>query len=198
LVKDARCLHGSGTRQRAADRNRNARFGCGSLPLAAAGLIFHRALGSPAGGRQGRLRAASWILPPQSADHRNPAWESPHSLTTQARITIGASAVKNSIRTALAELRRRFEELYGDRLTTMLLYGSQARGNAKPGSDTDVLVVLKGPVDSGREIERTLDIVSDLSLRFNEVITCVFMDDERFARRTGPLLRNVGREGVAV
>lgn len=106
--------------------------------------------------------------------------------------------MKNSLRTALAELRRRFEELYGDRLITMLLYGSQARGDAQPGSDTDVLVVLKGPVDSGREIERTLDIVSDLSLRFNEVITCVFMDDERFARRKGPLLRNVRREGVAV
>lgn len=106
--------------------------------------------------------------------------------------------MQDRLRTMLAELRRRFETLYGDRLVTMVLYGSQARGDAKPGADTDVLVVLKGPVDSAREIERTLDIVSELSLHSSEVITCVFMDHDRFAHRSGPLLRNVRREGVPV
>jgi predicted nucleotidyltransferase len=103
-----------------------------------------------------------------------------------------------SLRAVLSELRRRFSVLYGDRLVTLLLYGSQARGDQGPGSDTDVLVVLKGPVDSAAEIERTLDIVADLSLRSNEVISCVFMDEERFTGQGGPLLRNIRREGVPV
>jgi len=34
-------------------------------------------------------------------------------------------------RSILAELRRRFETLYGDRLARMILYGSQARGDAR-------------------------------------------------------------------
>jgi len=102
------------------------------------------------------------------------------------------------LRGILGELRHRFERLYGERLVEMVLYGSRARGDGDPCSDTDVLVVLRGPVRPGDEIERTGEIVADISLRFGEVITCVFMDQERFAHRNGPFLRNVRKEGVAL
>jgi predicted nucleotidyltransferase len=98
----------------------------------------------------------------------------------------------------LAELRRRFEALYGERLVQMILFGSQARGDAVPGSDIDILVVLKDPVQPGEEIDRTIDTVADLSLQHNEVISCVFMGEERFMHRYGPLLRNIRREGIRI
>ena len=98
----------------------------------------------------------------------------------------------------LAELRRRFEALYGPRLVRMVLYGSQARGDAEPGSDIDVLVVLNGEVDPCREIDRTIDEVVAVSLENDVVISCVFMDEHRFRHRNGPLLRNIRREGVAI
>ena len=47
------------------------------------------------------------------------------------------------------QLRSHFEQLYGDRLTQMVIYGSQARGDAHPDSDIDVLVILKAPVQAG-------------------------------------------------
>lgn len=50
------------------------------------------------------------------------------------------------IEEALAELERQFGELYGDGPVQMLLYGSHARGDARPGSGIDVLVVLRGSV----------------------------------------------------
>ena len=98
----------------------------------------------------------------------------------------------------LAELRCRLEALYGVRLLQMVLYGSQARGDANPASDIDVLVVLQGPVQSGEEIIRTGGIVADLSLRYGVVLACMFMDQEQFTDGQGPLLRNVRREGIAV
>lgn len=100
------------------------------------------------------------------------------------------------IRAALAELRQRFEALYGDRLVRILLFGSQARGDAVDGSDVDVLVVLRGPVNPGEEIARTGGVVAELSLAHDLVIACVFIDDEHYRTRQGPLLRNVRREGV--
>ncbi len=106
--------------------------------------------------------------------------------------------MSEKINAILTDLHRRFEKLYGDRLVKMVLYGSQARGDAEEGSDIDVLVVLKGPVSPGVEIDRTIDDVAELSLENNEVICCVFMDEERFTSRNGPFLRNIRREGVAV
>lgn len=102
------------------------------------------------------------------------------------------------LKSLLPELRRRFEALYGTRLVQLVLYGSQARGDAEPGSDIDVLVVLKGPVKPGEEIRRTLDDVVELSLQNNVVFSCVFVTDERFQREQSPLLMNVRREGVPI
>ena len=102
------------------------------------------------------------------------------------------------IQTILTELRRRFEALYGERLVRMVLFGSQARGDAEPGSDIDVLVVLKGLVSPCEEIARTINDVADLSLTHSEVISCVFVSEDQFERERSPLLLNVRREGVAV
>lgn len=106
--------------------------------------------------------------------------------------------LNDRLRKILGELREHFEELYGDRLVEMVLYGSQARGDANRESDIDVLVVLKGPVRSAAEIDRTLDIIADLSLEYNVLVSCVFMDEHHFITRAGPFLRNVRREGVPV
>jgi len=40
--------------------------------------------------------------------------------------------------------------------------------------------------------------VAELSLRADRTISCVFVDDDRFHRGQGPLLRNTRREGVAL
>jgi len=111
------------------------------------------------------------------------------------KVTVWVDAQTQAL---VAELRHRLEALYGPRLVLMMLYGSQARGEAELGSDIDVLIVLRGPVSPGEEIVRTGEIVADLSLRFNKVLSCLFMDEERFTHRNGPLLRNVRKEGVMV
>jgi predicted nucleotidyltransferase len=98
----------------------------------------------------------------------------------------------------LTKLRTGFERLYGPRFVRMLLYGSQARGDATPESDIDVLVVLQGPVDPGLEIARTAQYTASLSLQYNVVLSCAFISEERFRSERSPFLLNVHREGVPV
>jgi len=96
----------------------------------------------------------------------------------------------------LAELRSCFESIYGDRLRQLVLFGSQARGDTEPGSDIDILVVLRGTVKPGEEIARTGTITAALSLKYDVVISCAFVSEERYNTEHSPLLLNVRKEGV--
>lgn len=104
----------------------------------------------------------------------------------------------SQLQTILADLHSRLGAIYGDRLVQLILYGSQARGDAETGSDIDVMVVLRRAVKPSREISRTGEIVSELSLKFGVVISCLFISASRFAREKSPLLLNVRREGIAI
>jgi predicted nucleotidyltransferase len=98
----------------------------------------------------------------------------------------------------LQELRTGLESIYGPRLASVILLGSQARGDAAPASDIDVLVVLDGNVEPGKEIARTGRTVAALSLKFELVISCIFISAERYSREQTPLLLNIRNEGVAI
>ncbi|MFN9176841.1 MAG: nucleotidyltransferase domain-containing protein [Synechocystis sp.] len=96
----------------------------------------------------------------------------------------------------LFQLKQDLSALYGDRLRHLTLFGSQACGDNQPESDIDVLVVLKSPVNPGEEIKRTGKIVAALSLDYDVVISCLFMDETHYQTRHSSLLRNVRQEGV--
>jgi len=103
-----------------------------------------------------------------------------------------------SLKAILSELKSQFQELYGDRLVQMVLYGSQARDDAEPGSDIDVLVVLSGEVNPVREMELAGDITFDLGYRNDTIVSCMFIDEATYNRGQGPYVRNVQREGTAI
>ncbi len=106
--------------------------------------------------------------------------------------------INPQIMAILAELKHRFRELYAYRLMQMVLYGSQARGDAEFGSDINVLVVLSGPVQPCEEIDRSLDLVADLYLQNNEVISCFFIDEYQVLNSHSSLLRNIHKEGITL
>jgi predicted nucleotidyltransferase len=102
------------------------------------------------------------------------------------------------LKSILSELQEQLQALYGPRLVRLVLYGSQARGDAAPGSDIDVMVVLEGPVDAFTEIERAGDVTASLSLQYDVVISCFYISAERFAHEQSTLLTNVRHQGIIV
>ena len=80
----------------------------------------------------------------------------------------------------------------------LILFGSRARGDARPDSDYDVMVVLRGPVDPNVEIFRISETVSAVCLEHDVLITCVHVADNEMSADSSALFENVRREGVAV
>ena len=98
----------------------------------------------------------------------------------------------------LPKLRLYFTQLYSDHLFSLILFGSQARNDAQLDSDIDVLVVLRGDVDSWTEIKRTGEFVSDLCLEYGVVICNIFVSAEQFETQQSAFLRTVNREGIGL
>jgi uncharacterized protein len=96
----------------------------------------------------------------------------------------------------LEQLHKQLQDIYGERLCQVILYGSQARATAQPDSDVDVLIVLQDPVNFAVEVERTSYLITALCLEHNVLITCTFIGEQRFGQQQGGFLRNVHREGI--
>ena len=103
-----------------------------------------------------------------------------------------------SLQSVLRQLRREFSQLWGKRLRAVYLYGSQARGDALPDSDVDVLAVINGDFDYFDFLHTADEIVSRLSLENDMVITLSLVSNEQFTTSQMPLFRNIRREGIAI
>ena len=104
--------------------------------------------------------------------------------------------MNNETMEAIKEFKREIRKLYGKRLKQIILYGSYARGNATEDSDIDLLIVLKGKVKPGKEIDRMIDIVTEINLRYNVLISVYPISEEDYEKVNSPLLINVRREGI--
>jgi len=100
------------------------------------------------------------------------------------------------IKQILKEFREEVEKLYEKRLKDVILYGSWARGKATEDSDIDLLVVLEGEVLPGQEIDRMIDIITEINLKYSVLISVCPVSEEEYSTVNSPLLLNVRREGM--
>ncbi len=98
----------------------------------------------------------------------------------------------------LDELREALAAHYGERLSKLVLFGSQARGDAEEDSDIDVLVVLKGEVEREDDGDEVLEKIAAICLDHDVVIQWIVVPEHRYRGNGDSLMRNVHREGIAI
>jgi len=96
------------------------------------------------------------------------------------------------------EFREKAEKLYGKRLKNIILYGSWARGQATEDSDIDLAVILEGEVDPCREIDAMIDLITNINLDFETLLSVFPLSVTDFRQLNSPLLLNLRKEGKPV
>jgi uncharacterized protein len=96
----------------------------------------------------------------------------------------------------LGEIRQRLLAAHGRRLHAVVLYGSEARGEARPDSDIDVLVLLERPIDYARDLRTHIDALYDLVLALERFISAKPVDIDAYEAAAYPLYRSAKTEGV--
>jgi uncharacterized protein len=98
----------------------------------------------------------------------------------------------------LQSLSRELTQLFGKKLDRVILFGSYARGEARPDSDLDILIVVREKCDYAALIHQTSELVARLSLENDVVISRAFISKEYFETERSPFTLNVQREGLLI
>lgn len=106
--------------------------------------------------------------------------------------------IPDKLKPILAELKRGLQEIYGDRLRAVVLFGSQARGEATEDSDVDVAVVLDDYASPYDVIRRTGELFWRLSYEHDVLLSCVPLTHEEWVSGEFILHKTLRREGVAL
>jgi predicted nucleotidyltransferase len=99
---------------------------------------------------------------------------------------------------ALDALAESLNALYGNPAPELILYGSQARGDAREESDVDVLLLFPHPVRASAEIRRVSPLLAEINLRYGVLVSVLPTDRQAFEKAEGAFWLNVRREGVRV
>jgi uncharacterized protein len=95
----------------------------------------------------------------------------------------------------LRRFRVALAEIYGERLERVVLFGSRARGEARPDSDYDLAVFLNALPDRWAELDR----LADLRVRFLDE-TSAFFDAKPYPatayRGATPLMHEIRHDGL--
>ena len=98
----------------------------------------------------------------------------------------------------LQEIKARLHGVHGNRLRGVVLYGSEARGDADADSDIDLLVLLDEVAEYGRDLETNLRALYPLALQIGRPISAKPVSATEYETVDCPLYREARREGVPV
>lgn len=97
------------------------------------------------------------------------------------------------------ELVEGLKDIFNDRLISIILYGSVARGTDAVDSDVDIAIILKDVKDQSQQ-DKLIDFTLDLDLKYDKVFSVIDIDYDEFIKWEDvlPFYKNVKKDGVVL
>jgi len=96
-----------------------------------------------------------------------------------------------------ARLKASLQQAFGARFRKLILYGSEARGEATQQSDIDLLLLVDGPVDLLADIERSVRAVQPLQFELlDHPIHVNPTSEDVYERAEYAIYRNARKDAV--
>lgn len=99
----------------------------------------------------------------------------------------------------LTELVNGILTVLEDKVISIILYGSTARGTNTEESDVDIAILMQGGLDKDTE-EKLSDFIVDMNLEYDKVFSVIDIDFDMFQKweKVTPFYQNVSKEGVVL
>lgn len=105
------------------------------------------------------------------------------------------------LRGILDKLAESLIKVYGNKLKSVILYGSAARGTNTPESDIDIMILVDVSAEELKRYQDKLcDVSTDFALEYFKVFSIMDICYEEFSewKQVLPFYRNVANEGVVL
>ncbi len=107
--------------------------------------------------------------------------------------------IQGKYQDAVKEFVRRAWGKYEDKIDSIILFGSVARGEANVDSDIDILVIWKGDKLEGWDVLE--DIAVDILLEFEQLISIKIIYPQEYfgmVNTKSSFIQNIKKEGVVI
>jgi predicted nucleotidyltransferase len=95
----------------------------------------------------------------------------------------------------IGDFTTQLKQRLGIRLRGLWLFGSRARGDARPDSDYDLLILIDS--DSPTLRDQVLDLQAEMLNRHDALVATLLYTEDDWQHRQGyPLAKNIAREAV--
>ena len=100
---------------------------------------------------------------------------------------------------ALEKMIPGMQEIYGDMVDSIILYGSTSCGTRAEDLDVDVAILLRAGATKAMR-DQMLDLVVDLELECGRVLSVLCIDYDKFAEWKDilPFYKNIRKDGVVL
>jgi predicted nucleotidyltransferase len=99
------------------------------------------------------------------------------------------------------ELALAMKNLFGNKLSEVILFGSYARNQQDEESDIDIMVLVKEDQLSLKAYTQSIaELVTDINLQYDVVLSVILQSTDEFEEYKAvlPFFMNIQREGVPV